>query len=87
MLWMIAKFGSQSGGKFTDSLQLLCVPKPASVISLLCILDSGSYLRPCLASEEPLDVLVQEGENPIGVATLLFQRIMNHIFLRESMFW
>ena len=78
--------GSLSGRKFTESL-LLCVPDPTLAIFLLCILVSGSIQRPCLISEEPPNVLVQEGPKPRGAIVHLFRWTMNHIFLREFRFW
>ena len=67
MLSIVAEFGSQFDGKFIESL-LLCVVGPTLVNSLHCVLVSGSSQRQCLASKEPLDMLVQEGPKPIGVA-------------------
>ena len=81
MLWLVAVFGLQSGGRFVEFL-LMCVPGSVLVRTLLCVLVSGSGWKQCCAKGEPQDVLVQEGTNPIWVAVHRFRRIMNCIFLR-----
>ena len=72
MLWMISALGLQSDGKYIESL-LLCIPELALVISLHCILVSGSIKRKCLAIEVPLDVLILEGPKLRGDAVYLFR--------------
>ena len=86
MSWLVAVLGLQSDERFAESL-FKCALGLVLVRTLLCVLVLGSGWKPCLARGELLDALVQDGENPRGVAVHRPQRTMNLISLCESVFW